>query len=429
MGAITNKELAPGIRFLGVKHQALKTNRVTVSIRVPLCEKTAAENALVMEVLKSCSQQYPDYTSLKQYLAMLYGASISSGAIKSGDCQLLTLSISAVDNRFALEDEDVLLECTKLLISLLLHPLFDQKEIFDSNIIAIRKRILCEKILAEINNKRSYARSRAAQIMSGDGAYGVNPIGTVEKAQAITPEGATGAWKRLLEQGEIVFSVVGASDSCASLELFDNAAKSIKRNFTPVCTTELFVSNKKQKVITERMEIMQSKLVMGFETGDNLTVSSCAALRLMTALFGGTPHSLLFLNVRERLSLCYYCAAQVDTVKGVLTVDCGLEEENVQAAKSEILHQLERIKNGDFSDEELSCAKLSISNSFRSVGDSAVSLEAYYLLRLWNNHLLSPQTAAEQLERISREQVIEAAHKIVLDTCYLLAGEGNANEQ
>ena len=179
----------------------------------------------------------------------------------------------------------------------------------------------------------------------------------------------------------------------------------------------------KVKEVAEQLPVQQAKLVLGFRTSIAEPSDEVMAARVMTALFGGTPTSKLFLNVREKLSLCYYCAARYDRQKGVLLVESGIERPNKEKAQAEILRQLDDLKQGKFTDEELAATILSVQNSFRTVSDSQFGLGNWYESQLFDRRFQSPEEAAESAGRVTRDQVIAAAKTVTLDTVYLLEGE------
>ena len=185
-----------------------------------------------------------------------------------------------------------------------------------------------------------------------------------------------------------------------------------------------YIVSKAEKVntVTEQYDVAQAKLVMGFRVGAS-GMEEMQHARLMCLLFGGTPRSKLFMNVREKLSLCYYCSSRLDRNKGIMYVNSGVEHENVEQAKEEILHQLEQIKSGSFTDEELNETKLMAVDSLRVVNDSASSMEGWYLSQMFLHSQASPEEEAEQLLKITRDQIIAAANRVTLDTIYLLSGE------
>ena len=157
-------------------------------------------------------------------------------------------------------------------------------------------------------------------------------------------------------------------------------------------------------------------MVLVFKTESD----DCHAIRLLSTIFGETPVSKLFMNVREKMSLCYYCASRVLFAKGSLSVDCGVERDNIEKAEKEILHQLDEIRSGNFSDEELSSALMSIDNTLTAVGDTPSSYSSWYFERFCENNIVTPEQQFEAYKAVTRERIINAAKSLTLDTVYLM---------
>ena len=166
---------------------------------------------------------------------------------------------------------------------------------------------------------------------------------------------------------------------------------------------------------------------MGFRLGECMEEPDTAAIKVFNGVFGGCVTSKLFMNVREKLSLCYYAGSSVDLHKGVMIVSSGIEFDKYDDARSEIMAQLEAVKKGDFTDGELEAAKRSIAGDYRSVCDSPAALEDFYL----NQALIGPDCSPEELaglvERVTREQVIDIAKDVELDAVYFLRGAKEKN--
>lgn len=419
---ISVEELAGNVCFLGVSDKMRKTNKITVAIVVPLSQSTVSEHAVLPYILKRSCREYPDFTALNEKLSMLYGASLHAGVSKLGENQLLTMTISSLDDRYSLGGEKIASECGALLASMLFDPALENG-LFRENDVNVEKRQLHEKIEAEINDKRQYAKKRAIEIMCENEAFGIDRLGTVEAADSLTADKITAAWHNVLANAPIVVTVLGPADPEPVIKEMKERFANLQRKAKPIRKTEIILSTDEVKNVTERMDITQSKLVIGFRAGIAEPDSEVNSMRLMTALFGGTPHSRLFMNVREKLSLCYYCAARYDTIKGIITVECGLEEDNAEKAQQEILNQLEIIKKGEFEDLELETAKMSYINSVKSVRNSLTELEGWYLNQILNRTIDTPEERADKINAVTKQQIIDAAGKLQLDTVYLLAGK------
>ena len=204
--------------------------------------------------------------------------------------------------------------------------------------------------------------------------------------------------------------------------MFKKEFSKIKREKTVDCATQIVRSCKEPHTYSENMNLTQSKLVMGFRTAIAGQDKETMAMRLAIAIFGATPHCKLFLNVREKYSLCYYCSAKYDRHKGIMLVQSGVETKNTERAKEEILNQLNEVKKGNFTDEEMNTIKRSLSNVYRTIGDYLSSIESFYISQIFDDRKLSPLDYIEKLNRITKEEIVEAAQNITLDTVYILNG-------
>ena len=170
----------------------------------------------------------------------------------------------------------------------------------------------------------------------------------------------------------------------------------------------------------------QAKLVMGFRTGIFQPQKEVAAMRMAMTIFGGTPSSKLFVNVREKQSLCYYCGASYNSMKGIVLVQSGVEEKNIEKARAEILKQLVELQQGRFTEEEWSAAKLSLLNAYRATADSLGALSGWLLTQSLSGRPLTLEEAAAEMEAVTREEIVAAANQLSLDTVYCLVGKGAA---
>ena len=417
-----NQSVAEGVRFLALRDSRFKTASLTVALLLPLREETASAYALLPYLLRRGCAAYPDYTALQQRLNELYGASISASVARIGEMQTLMLSAVSIDDRFALNKEAVAAQCAELLLSMLFEPVLENG-VFRTADVEQERRCLLERIQSEINEKRLYARSRCEQLLCAGEPYAVDRYGTPERVAALYEAAVTAAWKQALREARIQLIYQGEGDEQAVKAAFTASCAHIAGR-SP-CAAETFVRGAHEPVReqTETMAVQQAKLVLGFRTAVAEPSPEVDALRLMNALLGGTPHSLLFRNVRERLSLCYYCASSYDRQKGVLLVDSGVEEEKAEQAKAEILRQLDAIRAGNFTAEDLESARLSVINQFRTVGDLQSTLAGWYLGQCTGEALRTPEQAAQAIEAVTREQVMHAAAQVALEAVYRLAPE------
>ncbi len=423
MIGIEQRAICDGVNFRSIRDTKFKTMRISAHLIVPMSRQTAAENALLPFLLSRASREYPDFTKLGQRLAELYGASLNADVQKLGDLQVLSLSVSGIADRYALEGEAISGELAKLLCSILFDPpLVDG--LFPEDGFEQEKRQTMELIDSEYSDKRTYARQRCEAIMCADEPYGVNRYGGKEDIARVERPALTAAWKRLLDTAKIELMVLGDCDPAPVYEGFRAAFETLGSRKTADCTTKVVRSAEKVNTVTEKMDVAQGKLVMGFRTGTATPDEEVPATRLMAALFGGTPNSKLFLNVREKLSLCYYCSASYNSMKGIMLVQSGVEVKNMERAKEEILRQLDEVKQGNFDESEVEAAKMSLCNSYRTLSDSLGGLENWYLSQTFASHSQQPEEAAAQINAVTRQEIIDAANRVTLDTVYCLVGNG-----
>ncbi len=418
---IRTELLCDGVDFISITEDRFLTNRISANIFLPLDKRDVSANAILPFLLRRACKSYPDLITLNRRLDELYGARLFAEVDKLGEAQVLTLTISAIDDRFTISKEKNTAACIDLLCELLFEPAFENGK-FRQKDIEQERRQLIELIEGEINDKRTYARNRCLEYMCGNERYGINPLGTKDGVKNLSDDEILEAWRNALASGRIRFALLGKEDDGTAFEIFKEAISKIYRQNVRDCAPEIVGATGDVKEYEDSMPVEQAKLFMGFRAGIAEPDEDTYAMVLTAALFGGTPHSRLFLNVREKLSLCYYCAARYDRRKGVLLVDSGIEAKNRQKVVDEVIVQLECLKKGDFDDSELNAAKLYVANSFRSVFDSQGGLERWYINQIFDRETLSPDEAAARIEGISREKVMKCASQITLDTVYMLKG-------
>jgi predicted Zn-dependent peptidase len=417
---ITHTALCEGVNFTLIKDSRFKQNFISVNFMLPLQKNTAARNALLPMVLRRGCADYPDMTAINRKLKELYGAHLDGGVVKRGEIQIVSLFCEMLSSSYALNDEDVPGECATLLKSVIFNPVL-KDGVFVKEDVDIERRNLVDLIDAQLNDKRSYASRRLKEEMCKNEAYGISELGSKEDALLVTTEMLVEAWNQIINNARVEIFYVGDSDSTACKQLFADAFCSAHREHLIDFTTQVIRKAAEVKTIEEQLPVAQAKLVMGFRAGVATPDSDVAAMQLACTIFGGSPHSKLFANVREKMSLCYYCYSRFERQKGLIFVDSGIEKENFEQAKAEILKQLEDVKNGNFTDDELKFAAMSLENSYKELSDSLGDLNTWYLGQAISGTVRSPAQTAAEVMSLNREEVINAIQKIQLDTIYLLA--------
>ncbi len=408
-------EFAGNIGFSSVIDSKFKTSSLSVRFITKLSSDKAADYAVGAGVLTSSNSEYKTYAELNKKMSSLYGAALSSSAKKRGDLQILSINSSWINSCYAIDGEDIDAEMLDIICGCVFAPnarggSFD-KESFD-----ITKKDLLDKIESEINNKRGYALSKAAELAFRGEPAENSCYGTKESALKVTQESAYSAYEEMLRTAQVEIFYIAPKENSAVEERFRDEFARILRDSEK--NEFRSISPLKNEVVTESEElpVNQCKMVMNFKTDSD----DKYAVKLLSTVFGETPVSKLFMNVREKLSLCYYCASRYVSSKGALMVDSGVERSNLDKAKDEILRQLDEIRNGNISDEQLSSAMLSIDNSLTAVGDTPSSYIGWYFERFCDNKIVTPQEQLELYKAVTKERIIKAAQSVKLDSIYIM---------
>lgn len=421
-GKILN--LAQGVEGLFIKNERFNTTLVSCNIYIPLKAETASLYALLPFILTSCSKKYPDFSRLNYKLNRMYGARLDASAEKYGDYQLLRLNVSVINDKFCLDGESLVKQASELLLGLIFEPNTENGEFMESD-VAREKRKAIEHIKGEYSEKRIYAKNRLIWEMYKDSDYGVPKCGTVADVEKITGKTLYSAWQKMLKTALIRFQVVGIAVPTGLFEEISKRFAGVERENITDCKSSLPTKAAKEvNYVDEFMDVNQGKLCMGFSSEVFGNDEKSLPLMVMSDIFGGGPYSRLFANVREKLSLCYYCSASSIRQKGLVTVESGIETENAEKAKTEILNQLEIVKKGEFSDFEFESSKKSICDSLNTYNDSQGLLDMWYALKINNDNLYSPCDIAEKIKLVTKQDVVAAAKGVKLHTVYRLLPKG-----
>ena len=416
---IVKNEIALGVVGVYIPTTRFKTARLSVEFELPLAEETASANALLPFLLTGCSKEYPTSLIISRRLDNLYGANLECSCEKRGDSQVLKMSITSIENKYSLDDRDIVGECADMLISLIFNPLVENDR-FDEKSFQKERRLMVEKIDGEINNKRNYALYRCeSELLKGEPAS-IARYGSREGQLALTSADIFTAWKRVLSTAFIRVGYLAAEPDESVFDRFKSAFATIERQPEPIVPPVVSPAKAIVSEIEDRMAVNQGKLVLGFRSSSYGDDRDTYRLMVLSDLFGGGPYSLLFDNVREKMSLCYYCASRTNRRKGFLTVDSGVEFANMDKTYDEILNQLNRLKNGDFDDSLLDASKKSLCESFRALGDSQSVIDRYYADRVHSDNPPTPDEMGELVRSVTRDDIIHVANSLKLDTVYRL---------
>lgn len=419
-------EIAKDVKLLCVNSEKFKTNVIDVDFYVPIDEHFAALNVL-SSFMGHTGKNYKTITSFNRKVESLYGADFETNIATIGEKVKIRFSIEIPDDRFSLDENSIAADAVDFLIDIILNPNCENGK-FDEENTAREIRFTLENIEAEKNDKRAYALSRLRQLMCDNEPYGIDREKLEEDVRNLNSEKLFIAYENLLKTSTIVITACGSLSGDMLKEKFCEFAENIPERQASALSTIYVEKAENIRYFTEEMDITQAKLVIGLRSGMKNCEDDYFAFRVMTDIFGGGPYSRLFLNVREKMSLCYYCGARLLREKGIIFIQSGIEEENYEKALNEILNQLEIMKKGEFTEEDFNSSITALCDAFRGVGDSPEAVCAFYNSQVFDKELVSGTEFAEKISAVTREQVTECAKRVTVDSVYLLKGESGKNE-
>lgn len=419
---MTRINIADGITLNIIKSDRFKTNLLKINFTLPLSEETAPYAALLPMVLRRGCDKYPTMLEFNRRLEYLYETALGGGASKIGENEAITFNASFLRNELIPDGTDLLSDVIEMVSEFLFKPYLVDGAFF-SEYVESEKKNLCDRIEAEINNKGSYALKRLIDVMCEKEAYSVSALGTVDSVSKITARKLFDFYQNELSKAPVEIFFVGTCDEDELREKLCEVFSPFKRNAVGYTESTVIEEVTEVKRVVEEMPVNQGKLTMGFRTGAYTAKKNGYIFTVFNEIFGGSPTSKLFENVREKMSLCYYCSSRSVAPKGIMYISSGVKVGDEKRAEDEIMRQLEAMKAGEFSDRDIELAKISIKNLMMSSYDDADRLASGYLHKVITGAELVPiEETIEKIETVTREQIVEIANTVKLDTVYFLKG-------
>ena len=416
----TRTKLAEGVYLTRLPARKFKTSLLSAQFMTPIAAETAAAQALLPAVLRRGTMCYPDMGALSTRLDELYGAEIDYTVRKKGECQCVGFVASFIDDAFTPGGEKLLEPVAELLGQVIGNPVTKDGRFLPEYVDSERTNLV-DAIRSILNDKRDYADLRLLQEMCAGEPYGVSRFGDEKSAQALTGEQVYEAYTRLLSSAPLeLFYCGSASAERVEAALMAALSNLPRKAVQAIPQSQCHTARKEVKRVTDLMDVTQGKLGMGFTCGSD----DFSALMMGNTLFGGSSNAKLFMNVRGKLSLCYYASSLFHRQKGIITVSSGIEFQNFQKAYDEIQHQLKAVQDGKLEDWELEGARSTLCNAYATIGDSQSKLENFWLGQTATGRDDTPEALAEGVRTVSPERIYEAMKTVSLDTVYFLKGEG-----
>ena len=413
------------IRLFYIPFKKLKTVNIGIYIHRRITPEEASYNALLPYVLKSGCKKCPDKEAVARYCEGLYGAAVRASIIKFGEDQIMRFESDVINDCYAPEKEPLVSDAAELLLSILFEPLTEDGAFLKS--VTEREKISAkDRINAMQNDKRSYASKRCMEEMCKGGNAGLSLLGTIDGIDKITPKSLYEYYSEMITSSYIDIYVCGDTDTDSIAKKVTEKISGISFKEAKMPYSEILETSGEVKEVTDKMDVVQGKLSMGFTTGIKPTDKDYPALQVMNSVFGAGAHSKLFNNVREKLSLAYYASSQLERYNGCMIVNSGIEFKNFQKAYDEILVQLENIKKGDISDLEFESSINAIINNYESYKDDERAMQIFALGEDLAKTGMDIEERKKLIMSVTKEDVARAAKNIKLDTVYFLDGKGES---
>ena len=414
-------ELFPGVTLRCCRDDRFKQNVLSLQFLRPMCREEASLNALLPAVLLRGCKSCPDMRSVTLKLDDLYGASIGALVRRTGDIQSTGLSCGFIDDRFTLEGDALLAPMMAFLEEILLDPV-TADGVFSAEYVASEKQNLIWTLESQRNDKRAYAGNQLLKQLCKEDSYGIPRLGEIADVEAITPESLYAHYRKVLEESPVHVFFVGSMDPEAVADaLRPMLSRLAKRPMTLPSQTGLKPGDYCER--EEVLDVAQGKLCMGYVTPITLRDPRYAAVQVCNTIFGAGMTSKLFMQVREKMSLCYDIGSGFHGSKGIMTVSAGIEFEKKDIVLQEVKHQLQQILDGNVSREEMAAAKESLLSMLRSYHDSPGAIEGYYASAAISGIGMDTAQFMAAVEAVELSDVIAAAKTLQLQAVYFLKGE------
>ena len=412
-------ELSPGVTLRCFPDHRFKQSALSIQFVRPMCREEAALNALLPAVLLRGSESCPDLREITLKLDDLYGASVGALVRRVGDYQTTGLHASFIEDRYALQNDAILAPMVDFLRELLFSPVLEDGA-FRTDFVESEKRNLIATIESQKNDKRAYAGSQMIKKMCAADSFGIPRLGEKEQVAAITAQSLYDHYRKVLCESPVHLFYVGSAQPERIAQLLKPL---FLREGTPITLPpQAAYQDSGKGEYTEALDVAQGKLCMGFVTDITLRDPDFAAMQVFNALYGAGMTSKLFMHVREKLSLCYDIGSGYHSSKGIFTVSAGIDFDQYDRVRQEVMTQLENCCRKDISSEELTAAKQALIAQLLSTHDSPGAIEGYYATAALSGLAMDPAAYMQAVETVTEGDVARVANTLKLHTVYFLKG-------
>ena len=387
-----------------------KTNLCSVFLTLPLKKETVTKNALLVSVLRRGTKNLTTQEEISKKLEEMYGAGFNCGVDKIGNYHVLKFYLETLDNKYVLNNENNLQDGIDLLLEIIFNPLIEN-EAFKKEYVEQEKENLSKMLLSRKDNKASYAIERLIEEMFDGEPYSLYKYGNIEDLKNIDEKNLYEYYKKIIKESKVDLFILG--ENIENIKI-----PNIKTNLLEKIDIKHFKTGK-TKIVKENLDVTQGKLIIGL----NAPNTNKMAVSLFNTVLGGGANSKLFQNVREKESLAYSASSSYIRRQNTILIKTGIEIANYEKTLNIIKKQLEEMKNGNISDEEFDAAKELLISSISLIPESAEDMIAFYFDQSLFEENLTVQDYIMKLKNITKEQIVEIAKQVTMDTIYFLKRE------
>lgn len=417
---IKTSQLQDGVYLAACKTDKFKSAVMTVSFAVPLDSETASEYSLLTNLMSLCTGKYPTMQSFSIIKDELYALGLDAYVQRRGELLLVRLEINSIADSYTFDNERVLFRATELLGDAIFNP-YLENGVFPAQSVENEKACLIEEIESLVENKLSYALFRARQTMCKGEPFAVDAAGETERVAILDGSSLMPFYYNIINNAPVFITYAGEADfgyveECVRAHL----PFSDRKNELP--DSVIHIPREVYRV-SESMEMEQAVVVLGFTVEMAKTAHQRAVLSVYDEIFGGSSTSKLFMNVREKEGLCYYCSSYPAGRKNILFVASGVEQGAEDKAINAIYREVEAMKQGDFSDYDLQNAKNSIIRSLLSAESNLNSISGYLLGQIISEDSATIEESVTLVSNVTHDEVIAIAKTVTPELEYILGGE------
>ncbi len=417
------QEVKRGIKTHMIETNKFKTNLFAIFLSVPLNRESVTQNALIPAVLRRGTANLKTQEEISIALENMYGATLDCGVEKTGDNQTLKFYLETLNDTFLPEQENLSKKAIELLLDVVFNPLTENGN-FKKEYVDSEKKTIKRLIEGKIDNKDMYAYNRCIEEMYKNKPYGLYKYGYIEDLDKLDEKNLYEDYKKLLNEAKIDIFVSGNFGNDDIIDVINeniNIVNLKPREDKHIINTE--EKEKKEKVevqtIQEPKDVTQGKLVIGLDI-DFYEPDSKYAMCLYNVILGESATSKMFQNVREKAGLAYSARSTYVRQKNNIFIRAGIEISNYEKAVNIIKEQLEDMKNGKFTEEDIENAKKYMVAGIKTVQDEQDSEITYYMGQELSGKLIYFEDYINKINDVTREQIDQIAKNININTIYFL---------